>query len=74
MTRDQQRELLTNFCDQVRDFLLSRSDQWPEEWDGHELRELAIYAFDNERTALMREPRSKRRRDAHNEIIVRNLA
>jgi len=73
MTNQEQRKLLTNFCDQVRDHLLSRSDHWPEDWDGHELRELVIEAFTAERTRLMREKYSRRRRRCHNEIIVNNL-
>lgn len=80
-TRAHKEELLVVFCDRIRDKLLERSEQWPEEWDGHEIRELAAYAFDTERT-LDRPPQPGRPRDrlnqararkAHNEIIVRNL-
>jgi hypothetical protein len=45
MTKEDQRQLLTTFCDQVRDALLARSDQWPENWDGFELRWLVEEAF-----------------------------
>jgi uncharacterized iron-regulated protein len=72
MTRDEQKELVRNFTQQVADALLSKADQWPEDWDGHDLRELVAYAFNHERTRLMREDR-KRRRAAENEILVRNL-
>lgn len=72
MTKKEQRKLLRDFCNNVRNTLLERSHLWPQEWDGHELRELAAYAFDHERTRLMRENK-KRARDASNEIAVRNL-
>jgi hypothetical protein len=73
MKRSEQRLLLRTFCNQMRDAMLARSDKWPTEWDGHELRELAAYAFQQERTRLMQEPRSRRARDASNAIICNNL-
>jgi hypothetical protein len=72
MTREEQKELLTNFCNQMRDAMLARADRWPEAWDGHELRELAAVAFDRERTRLMREDK-KRAKAARNEMVVNNL-
>lgn len=72
MTKREQRTLLRTFTRQVTDHLLSRSKDWPAEWDGHELRELAAAAFEWERTSLMRESR-RRRRACANEIITRNL-
>jgi uncharacterized iron-regulated protein len=72
LTRREQRTLLRTFTNQVTTALLRRSDEWPEDWDGHDLRELALYAFEYERTALMREDR-RRRRACRNEIITRNL-
>lgn len=76
MTKAQQRKILKAICDNVRDHLLSRSDQWPEEWDGHELRELVAEVHNNERTSLMRGNYGtgrRRRLEARNEILVRNL-
>jgi hypothetical protein len=76
MTRSQQRRLLRTFVNQVRDHLLAQSDRWPEDWDGHELRELAAQAFDWERTPIMRHGlRADRRRlrACSNEIITRQL-
>jgi hypothetical protein len=72
MTRREQRTLLRNFCNSVRDALLAHSKQWPDDWNGHELRELVAYAFEHERTSLMRED-GRRRRNCANEINVRNL-
>ncbi len=72
MTRAEQKKLLRTFTRQVTDTLIARADQWPEEWDGHDLRELVAYAFNFERTNLMRENR-KRRQACKNDILVNNL-
>lgn len=72
MTKRQQKQLLRMFCNQIRDALLARADKWPDEWDGHDLRELAAYAFDYERTRLMREDK-KRAAAVRNAIAVDNL-
>lgn len=48
MTNEEQKALLTEFIDRVRDQLLSKADKWPEEWDGFELRWLADEAFEFE--------------------------
>lgn len=49
MTRRDQKRLFREFLNQMRDSILERSDKWPDDWDGHELRELASYAFEYER-------------------------
>ena len=72
MTRREQIALLRGFTKNVADHLISRADRWPAEWDGHELRELAATAFNNERTSLMREDR-RRRRACKNAMIVNGL-
>ncbi len=51
MNKDRQRELLTNFCNEVRDAMLEHSDEWPEDWDGFELRWLAEMVFNLEAPA-----------------------
>lgn len=73
MTRYQQRAMLKAICDNIRDDLLKKADQWPEDWDGHELRELVALVHQHERTVLMREPYSRRRRDCHHAIRVQGL-
>ncbi len=45
----------------------------PEEWDGHELREYIAEKFVACRSPLMRAPRSKRKKDYHNAVLVNNL-
>lgn len=72
MDREKQKKLLVEFCNSMRDAMLARADKWPEEWDGHELRELAAYAFGCERSRLMQENK-KRAKAALNDIIVNNL-
>ena len=72
MKRADQKKLLRTFTRQVTDALLAKAKDWPEGWDGHELRELVKYAFDYEQTSLMRANR-KRRKNCLNEIIVNNL-
>lgn len=71
MNRQQQKDLLTNLCNQTRDALLKRAHEWPEEWDGFELRWLL-------NKAVMHETRigtssERRYRDFENEWITRNL-
>ena len=62
MERQKQIELLRNFCDSMRDALIAGSASWPDEWDGHELRELAAAAFESERTGVMRSDVGRKRR------------
>lgn len=45
----------------------------PEDWDGHELRQLLADKFAHETSSLLREPRSKRMKDYRNTVIVNNL-
>lgn len=76
MTKSEQRQLLRAICNNVRDAPLRQSEDWPVDWDGHELRELTAYAFTRERTSLMQERTSSgrhRRLAARNEIICRRL-
>lgn len=62
MKLSEQRELMRNFCNRVCEAMIRESDNWPEHWNGHELRELAAYTFENERSTLMREDRGRKRR------------
>jgi hypothetical protein len=72
MTNEEQRAILATFIESLKQTLLERAARWPDDWDGHELRELAADAFDRERTRLLSESR-RRRRDYHNACIVDNL-
>ena len=65
MRKEDQKKLLAILCTRVRDRLLSKADEWPEEWDGHDIRELAYEAFRFERT--------RRKRDFWNTVLINNL-
>lgn len=75
MTDKDKKELVTNFCNSVRDEVVKKIEEGkiPENWDGHELRVLIAEKFNFEVTSLMREPRSKRMKACKNDIIVHNL-
>lgn len=73
MNNAQQIELLTDYIDSVREAILSHSDQWPESWDGFELRWLAEWAFSYEASYVNRPEHKKRKREFQNEFVTRNL-
>jgi hypothetical protein len=68
------REFLKNYLNSVRDELISKADQMPEEWDGHELRWLVADKFEWEQSHR-KGPIAwrKRVRDYTNERLTRNL-
>jgi hypothetical protein len=72
MSRDEQRLLLTGFIDDVRDALLAKAGQWPDDWDGIELRWLAEEAFAFEAPDKQRWGK-KRVKEFKNAYIVNNL-
>ena len=73
MTNEQQKQLVNEFIERVRVTLLDRADRWPKQWDGHELKELVAEAFANERTRLMQEKYSRRRKNSHTEMVTLDL-
>lgn len=76
LTLEMKREFIHNFMNQVRDRLLEASNQWPEEWDGMELRGLVKKAIDWEYQGLASAAlsgRTKRGKDFNNEWIVKEL-
>ena len=73
MTKRKQRALLRAIMRNMSTYLIAQSDRWPEIWDGHELRELIYMQAERERTTLMRESRSYRRRDCQNYAIINRL-
>ena len=72
MTKTDQKKLLRTFTRHVTQSLLSKAKDWPDDWDGHELRLLVKTAFDWEQTRLMKKG-TKRHKDCLNDIIVNNL-
>ena len=73
MTREEQRQLLTIFFDQVRDALLEKADQWPDEWDGFELRWLARKAIDWETERTWKTAPISRKREFNNDWVTLDL-
>jgi hypothetical protein len=58
----------------VKDEVLAKIDQTPEDWDGHELRQwLADKFADSASMSQMQDKRQSRRRAYENTVIVRNL-
>src|SRR3954466_1544620 len=55
------REFIRNLCNSVRDSLIKAVARMPNEWDGHELRELLAQTFDAERGDLLRTNRERMR-------------
>ena len=73
MSPKEQHEFIRELCDNVRDSLLKR--QYPEDWDGHELRVLIAERFEQsaQMSLIKREPQRKRARDYRNEVLVKAL-
>jgi hypothetical protein len=74
MNRREQKQLLRNLMNSIRDDLLKRSAKWPAEWDGHELRWLIVDA--TAYGALGSQPinkRDRRFREYQNTVITENL-
>lgn len=72
MNKERQKQLLSNFMDEVKSQLLDQADQWPEDWDGFELRWLVEQAILQEAPAHDRMGQ-KRWRDFKNEWTVKRL-
>jgi len=64
-------QLVGNVEQEIQELFLK--GRIPAEWDGHELRELIAEKFAECRSAIMREPRSKRLKDYRNTVLVSNL-
>lgn len=71
MTKTEKKKFIKSLCDSIRDDLVKKVERMPDEWDGHELRELIADLADRERTSSMT---GKRKRDYRNEVLVRNLS
>jgi hypothetical protein len=74
MTREEKENLLTDFVSGVLNHLLGHSSDWPEDWDGFELRWLAQEAFNYEAPQHTRASgRAKRYKEFENTLITTNL-
>lgn len=84
MNAKEKREFIKSLCNRIRDDLVAKVPEMPEEWDGHELRALledaAIGANLGQCTSKAgrtiypyREYDKKRRKAFENECAVRDL-
>ena len=78
MTRKQQKAFVRELVRNVSREVIGQIDsgKLPEQWDGHELRELLAINFDLCRSTLMHEKRGAGRarlRAFRNEMLYRNL-
>jgi hypothetical protein len=73
MTADDKRRFINQMTDSIRQTMLDQIPKMPEDWDGHELRELLADISDYNRSHLMREIKSARVKNYRNEYAVRNL-
>ena len=75
MTKTEKITFIQNITSSVAAELIDKveSGAVPEDWDGHELRQLLADKFAHEVSSLMRETRSKRVKAYRSTVIVNNL-
>lgn len=73
MTQEEKRKFVLDLCQHIVQDTLAVLSRCPEEWDGHELRELILAKARNV-TVGNCGIRGARLRDYKNEVLVRNLA
>ena len=61
MTAQEKAKFVCNLCNSLRNDILSAVPDMPEDWDGHELRELIADEFNRERTDCVRKDRKRKR-------------
>lgn len=67
------RDIAIGLCDNIRDHVVSRIQDMPTGWDGHEIRQLLADLFARETTGSLRDARSRRRKEYESEAYNRNL-
>ena len=68
--KKRQRELMIELAQNVIGHLLKKLPSVPDSWDGHEIREWVYDAFAMERGDILRDKRSRRRKEY--EYVLRN--
>ena len=73
MTQKEQKTFVKNLTDSVRLEIISKIEggRIPENWDGHELRQLISDKFERETT--LKTSNKSRFKEYENEVIVKNL-
>jgi hypothetical protein len=69
MDKLQQRQFVTDLCDNLRSDLLESVNKVPENWDGHELREWVADTAGQFKGGMIR----TRKREYKKDILVNNL-
>lgn len=72
MTEPEKKVFIQELMDSVRQEIYSKLYRTPEEWNGHELRQLVADKF-NDATTLDKDERDKRYKDYLNTVITQNL-
>lgn len=72
MTKDEKITFIQRLTSAVATDLVDRvnAGDIPEDWDGHELREILARKFDRERSEVMSDKRSRRYRDYGRAILT----
>lgn len=71
MNKADQKKIIISMCDSLKEYLLERLDQVPEDWDGHELRYWFAARADSE--FKYRQMSRGRVREYNNTVLVKNL-
>ena len=71
MTVQEKRRFITELCNNVRDEILQKAENMPEEWNGIELRRYIAERFES---CIMRDMMTRKAiRDYNSEVYSRNL-
>jgi len=70
MLKSEKKELIENMFDGMKEKMLSNLDKYPQKWDGHELRQLAL---DNSKGLVWQKMTGSRMKEYKNTIMVENL-
>ena len=74
MDKQAKRAFIRDLCTAIRNKLLDSVERMPEEWDGHEIRQLITDTTrEGAGTTSVMAPRTRRRRDYINTVVTRNL-
>lgn len=74
-TRNGKRAFIRDLCGRIKREALSKVDQMPEQWDGHELRAYLADKFQDSASMslIVREPKSRRTKNYLNTIYTTTL-
>lgn len=71
MNLAERRQLIKDLCANLQHYLISRSNEMPEDWDGFEIRQLMA---DVAKSRFAHRPmEGKRLREYRNTVLIKNL-